>query len=116
MRGISGTGDVRQVPAEDGDRIRGAVRAFLLDRFYVPVPEGLADDTSLLETGIVDSTGVQEVIGFIEQEFRIQVENDEILPENLDSVDRLSRFVGHKLQAGREASGSRPGSPSSCGT
>ncbi len=82
----------------DVNSIRSAVRTFILDRFYVPVPEELADDTSLLEAGVVDSTGVQEVIGFIEEAFQIRVENEEILPEYLDSIDRLTRFVRRKIE------------------
>jgi acyl carrier protein len=92
----------------DAARIRAVVRAFLLDRFYVPDSAQLADETSLLETGVVDSTGVQEVIEFLEMAFQIRVENEEILPENLDSVSRLSRFVRQKLEAGRAVPGALP--------
>ncbi|MGE5198824.1 MAG: acyl carrier protein [Rhodospirillaceae bacterium] len=90
----------------DASRIRSTVRAFIFDRFYVPTPENLVDDTSLLEAGVVDSTGVQEIIGFLEEAFQVRVENDEILPENLDSVERLVRFVQRKLGEG-------PGVPAS---
>jgi acyl carrier protein len=82
----------------DASRVRALLRAFILERFYVPLPEKLADDTSLLEAGVVDSTGVQEVMAFIEETFRIRVENEEILPDNLDSVGRLTRFVCRKLE------------------
>jgi len=95
----------------DVGRIRAAVRAFILDRFYVPSPAELGDETSLLEQAVVDSTGVQEIIAFIEEEYRIRVENEEILPENLDSVDRLARYVTKKIEAGRGASSSSPVSP-----
>ncbi len=81
----------------DPVQIRSTIRAFILDRFYVPQPERLADADSLLETGVVDSTGVLEIIGFLEEHYGIQVENAEILPENLDSVDRLTGFVSRKL-------------------
>ena len=97
--------------AADAKETRAIVRAFILDRFYVPDPERLADDASLLETGIVDSTGVQEVIGFLEGEFGIRVENDEIIPEHLDSVDRLVRFVQHKRDVARASTDSAPASP-----
>ena len=97
--------------APDANGIRAIVRAFILDRFYVPDPGRLADDASLLDAGVVDSTGVQEVIGFLEGEFGIRVENDEIIPEHLDSVGRLTRFVQHKLHVLRASSGSALGSP-----
>jgi acyl carrier protein len=97
--------------AADATQIRAVVRAFILDRFYVPDPGRLADDASLLDAGVVDSTGVQEVIGFLEGEFGIRVENDEIIPEHLDSVDRLTRFVRHKVDVLRASPDSTPGSP-----
>jgi acyl carrier protein len=95
----------------DATQIRAVVRAFILDRFYVPDAGQLADDASLLDAGVVDSTGVQEVIGFLEGEFGIRVENDEIIPEHLDSVDRVTRFVLHKLHVLRASPGSALGSP-----
>ena len=76
--------------------IRDQIRQFLLTNFYVPDPATLADDVSLLETGIIDSTGVLEVIGFLEDTFGITVEDDEMLPENLDSIERISAFVARK--------------------
>ncbi|HVY49724.1 MAG TPA: acyl carrier protein [Minicystis sp.] len=72
------------------------VRNFITTNFYVPDPAALADDASLLDRGIVDSTGVLEIIGFLEQEFGVTVDDAEILPENLDSVARIVEFVGRK--------------------
>ena len=97
--------------AADAHGIRAVVRAFILDRFYVPDPGRLADEASLLETGVVDSTGVLEVIGFLEGEFGIRVENDEIIPEHLDSVERLARFVRHKLDLVRASPDAAPAFP-----
>jgi acyl carrier protein len=53
-------------------------------------------DQSLVETGIVDSTGVLEIIEFLESEFGIQVLEEETVPANLDSIDRLCRYVERK--------------------
>jgi acyl carrier protein len=72
------------------------IRQFVCSNFYVPDPEGLADDASLLDAGIVDSTGVLEVITFLESEFGITVDDAEMVPENLDSIDHLVAFVGRK--------------------
>lgn len=72
------------------------IRQFITTNFYVPPEAGLADDGSLLEHGIIDSTGVLEVISFLEDTFEIKVEDDELLPENLDSIDRLAAFVERK--------------------
>jgi len=72
------------------------VRAFLTTNFYVPDPGALANDASLLDQGLIDSTGVLEVIDFIETTFGITVEDAEMLPENLDSIDRITAFIQRK--------------------
>ena len=79
--------------------VRQRVREFLIKNFYVPDQADLTDDASLLDRGIIDSTGVLEVIGFLEDEFHLQVEDAEMIPENLDSVDRIVSFVGRKQEA-----------------
>ena len=77
--------------------MRAKIRAFILESFmYGSAPEELEDTASFLETGIIDSTGIMEVVLFLEEEFDIKVEDNEMLPENLDSVDRLCRFLEKK--------------------
>ena len=76
--------------------IKEQVRNFVVTNFYVPEPQSLADDASLLDRGIIDSTGVLEVIGFLEDTFGITIEDDEMLPDNLDSIERISAFVARK--------------------
>lgn len=56
-------------------------------------------DQSLLNSGVVDSTGILELIEFLESEFSISVAEDETTPDNLDSVDRLGAFVARKTAA-----------------
>jgi acyl carrier protein len=63
-------------------------------------------DESLVETGIVDSTGVLEMIEFLESEFGIEVSEEETVPENLDSINRLCRYVEKKQSDSPAASGS----------
>ena len=53
-------------------------------------------DDSFLEKGIIDSTGVLEVVGFVEEEFNISVDDEELIPENLDLVNNLARFIKEK--------------------
>lgn len=72
------------------------VRTFITTNFYVQNPAALADDASLLEQGIIDSTGVLEVISFIEDTFAITIEDREMVPNNLDSIERISGFVRRK--------------------
>ncbi len=76
--------------------IKDQVRQFIVANFYVADPGALADDTSLLDQGIVDSTGVLEVISFLEATFAITVADDEMLPDNLDTITRIAAFVARK--------------------
>ena len=56
----------------------------------------LADDSSFLENGVIDSTGVLELINYLEGRFNIKVEDDELVPQNLDSINGLIRFIERK--------------------
>lgn len=76
--------------------VKQAVREFLLSNFYVADPDTLVDDASLLDQGVIDSTGMLELIFFIEQKFGIKVENAEMVPENLDTVEAVAAFVDRK--------------------
>ena len=73
------------------------VRSYILENYLFTDDESELDSgDSLLEKGIIDSTGVMEVIMFLEEEFGVAVEDDEMVPENLDSVDNLVRFIHAK--------------------
>ncbi|MCA9605084.1 MAG: acyl carrier protein [Myxococcales bacterium] len=72
------------------------VRAFIVDNFYVEDGQVPPDEASLLELGVVDSTGVLEVIAFLQDELGVKVEDREILPENLDSIANIAAFVARK--------------------
>ena len=75
--------------------IRGQLKKHISDNFMSP-EESLRDDASLLEEGILDSTGVLDLVMFIEETFGIEVKDEELVPENLDSVNKLVAFVGRK--------------------
>ena len=75
------------------------VRQFIKDNFYAASASDLTDDASLLDLGIVDSTGILEVVAFLEDEFGISVDDAEMLPENLDSIQNIVTFVGTKTAA-----------------
>lgn len=72
------------------------IRSFVLSNFYPAHATLLADDTSLLEEGIIDSTGVLELLAFVEREFGIKIPDEEILPENFDGIARIAAFVDAK--------------------
>jgi len=80
-------------PSDAG--IADRVRRFVTTNFYVE-SGAVADGASLLEQGIVDSTGVLEIVAFLESEFGIAVEDDELLPRNLDSIAAISTYVRRK--------------------
>jgi len=76
--------------------IKEQVRQFITTNFYVPDAAALEDTTSFLDKGIIDSTGVLEVVSFLEQEFGITVEDIEMVPENLDSIGNIVAYVTRK--------------------
>lgn len=78
------------------------LRTFVVDNFLFGQANGsLPDDTSFLDSGIVDSTGLLELIAFIEQTYAIRLTDDELIPENLDSLARLTQFIDSKLAQAR---------------
>ena len=77
--------------------LRDKLRLFILENFLFTDDQAeLDDDASFMDNEIIDSTGILEVIEFIEDENQIKVEDDELLPENLDSVNKIIRFVERK--------------------
>ena len=72
-----------------------SIRSFVLKNFFVS--GDLSDDESLLDRGIIDSTCVLEIVGFLETEFKISVLDQEMLPENLDSIGNIATYVERKL-------------------
>lgn len=77
--------------------MRDAVRDFIFKNFlFDDNAEALNDSDSFLEKGIIDSTGMLELVAFIEEKFGIRIEDDELVPENLDSVERLVQFISRK--------------------
>ncbi len=74
------------------------VRAYIASNFIVSDINALAEDESLLGRGILDSTGFIELVSFLEETFRIQIADDEMIPENLDSLGSISAYVARKLK------------------
>ena len=73
------------------------LKDFIVENFMFGSEEGLKEDTSFLNEGIIDSTGILELVGFLEEEFAIQVEDEELVPENLDSLNGLEVYLSRKL-------------------
>ena len=80
------------------DEIRQTLRAFILDSFMKGAPPSeLADDASLSGTYVMDSARVLDLILFLEETYAFEVQNDEALPENFDTVDNVVAYVQRKL-------------------
>lgn len=79
---------------------REQLRHYILENYlFTSDASALDDDASFLERGIIDSTGIMEVIDFLEERFGVQVRDEEMVPENLDSVNRICRFLERKRAA-----------------
>ncbi|MCK4517075.1 MAG: acyl carrier protein [Spirochaetaceae bacterium] len=77
--------------------VQKAVRDFIVENFLFGVEDAnLTDQASFLETGIIDSTGILELVAFIETEYDITIQDEEMLPRNLDSLENISAFVIRK--------------------
>jgi acyl carrier protein len=76
--------------------VKNVVRRFLRDNFVMGGQTEIADDSSFMERHILDSTGFMELISFVEESFGIKVEDEEMLPANLDSLVNIERYLARK--------------------
>ena len=77
--------------------IISSIEYFIRSNFYLSDKfKQLDPDLSLMDTGIVDSTGILEVIEFLEEKFEITIENSEIIPQNLDTISNIDKFIRRK--------------------
>lgn len=76
-----------------------AIRQFVVENFLFGRGDTLTDTASFLDEGIIDSTGVLQVVAFLEETFAISVGDSEVIPENLDSIDAIAVFVETKRSA-----------------
>ena len=78
--------------------VEAEIRNFILENFLFDQNEDeLENDASFLDEGIIDSTGILELVAFIEETYSIHVEDEELIPENLDSVNKVVSFIEKKL-------------------
>ena len=82
------------------EKYASEIRAFIVSNFlFGQEGDGFADDQSFLESGVIDSTGLLELVAFIEEQYGISVGDRELVPENLDSLRNISQFVVLKREA-----------------
>ncbi|EUC00402.1 acyl carrier protein familyprotein [Rhizobium sp. CF080] len=81
------------------EAFENSVREFIAENFLFRADAEVSNNQSLLESGVIDSTGVLELIAFLEQTYGITVADEEIIPENLDSIDNMTSYLATKLAA-----------------
>jgi acyl carrier protein len=74
------------------------LRSYIVENYLFGQDDGFRDSDSFWELGLMDSTGVLELISYLEEKYAISLESNEIVPENLDSVEKLARFVSRKIE------------------
>lgn len=80
------------------------IRSYIIENFLFGEDSDLRADTSFLDAGIIDSTGILELITHLEETYAIHIEDEEMVPENLDSLERVARFLTAKRGGSRQAS------------
>ena len=97
------TGIRKKVKGEMADKLKigkdefiNIIKGFINDHFFGDYGE-IKEESSFLENGIIDSTGILELVAFLEEKFGISVDDDEIVPENMDSLKNVADFLQRKL-------------------
>jgi len=72
------------------------IRAFIVENFLLGRDSGFDNGESLLESGVIDSTGIMHVVAFLEERFGIAVDDEDMIADNLESVNRIAAFVERK--------------------
>lgn len=82
------------------DETKTAIRAFIVENFlFGDDSQPLANDLSLIDNDLIDSTGILELVGFLEERFAISIADADIVPANLDTIDRIAGFIARKQAA-----------------
>jgi len=81
------------------NNVKGIVKQFITDNYLVASGvDGIGDNDSFMEMGLIDSTGILELLEFVEEAFTIKVDDEEVIPDNLDSLERLTLFIERKMK------------------
>ncbi|WP_224985066.1 acyl carrier protein [Geomonas agri] len=86
--------------------LKDEIRNFVVENFLFGDAGGLTDDSSFIREGIVDSTGILQLVAYLQERYQVAVADDELIPENLDSVQRVAAFVEGKRQGDAAGAGS----------
>ena len=74
------------------------IKRFIVDNFLFGDDSTLQENTSFLQSGIIDSTGILELVNYLEETYHIKIQDQELVPENLDSINNIGQFLDKKLQ------------------
>lgn len=86
------------MPSPTQDQIKSELRRFIVENYLFREDDGnLADDDSFLAKRIIDSTGILELISFLESRFALRIADEDVTPDNLDSIHRITAYVQRKL-------------------
>lgn len=89
------------MPYQTEDQIKREVRRFIADNYLFRDDDGsLADDDSFLAKGIIDSIGILELMTFLERTFALRIADEDVTPDNLDSIGQITAYVRRKLDNG----------------
>lgn len=77
--------------------IQDELRRYIVENYLFAQTRTLRDDDSFMDLGLIDSTGVLELVSYLEEQYSIVIDANELIPDNLDSIERLTRFVAKKL-------------------
>ncbi|MBN2217211.1 MAG: acyl carrier protein [Pirellulales bacterium] len=76
-----------------------SLKAFIKENFLFGREPDFSDDDSFLDMGLIDSTGVLELVNYLEETHGVKIEDEELVPENLDSINLIVRFIESKQSA-----------------
>jgi acyl carrier protein len=77
--------------------VKREIRSFIVGNFLFGQDQDLSDDTSFLDKGFIDSTGVLELVAHLEETYDIKVNDDELIPDNLDTIESIAAYIARKL-------------------
>jgi acyl carrier protein len=90
---VTGKAEVNVNSVEEKNVSPEVIRKFLMQKFPLAKRRNITDQDNLLESGIIDSLGVLEIVTFLQEEFSLAVEDDELTPENFQSIHSIAQFV-----------------------
>ena len=81
-------------------QVKSEIENFIVENFLYGQDDGFGDDVSFMAKGLLDSTGILELVAFVEERYEISMEDDELIPDNFDSITKLSNYISRKTDGG----------------